>query len=151
VVETYIPAAVTKPELTTNWKIAKSAEILTVTIEVMDDTAKEMLLRYIEKLDKEGIQAEDRIFLKGKTRTPYHSYRETIVRVCEKADIPYLTLTPHKAKHGFITKMAKAGLSAEQICILTGNKTPSLIQKVYVHLFHADVKDRAREIINNAS
>lgn len=132
--------------ITTDLKIAKSAEILTVTIELLDETTKEMLLRYIAELDKEGLQSDSPIFSKRDNRTAYSNYRGTIARVCEKAGIQYLT--PHKAKHGFITKMAKAGLSAEQICTLTGNKTPSLIQKVYVHLFHADVKDRAKEILN---
>jgi predicted RNA binding protein with dsRBD fold (UPF0201 family) len=44
--------------------------------------------------------------------------------------------------------MADNGLTAEQICVLTGNRTPQLIQKVYMHLSTKDVRDTARAILN---
>lgn len=133
----------------TKCNVQKSAKMQRITTEILDETTKTMMKEYIEKLDSEGIGADDKIFARSQARTAYYNYRNTLRLICKKAGIRYLS--PHKAKHGFITRMARAGLSSRKICALTGNKTPSLIGQVYSHVEFEDVKETAREIINNTS
>ena len=134
--------------INTKCKVPKSAKIQRITTPILNKKVKEMIKEFIKKLDNEGIKAEEYIFVKGKiSRNGYEAYRKTLIRVCKKAEIPYIKA--HGAKHGFITKMAKHGLTAEEICKLTGNRTPKLIYDVYMHLQLRDVKDKAKQIIEN--
>ena len=132
----------------TKCKVPKSAEIQRITTPILNKRVKTMIKEHIKELDTNGIQPEEYIFIKGNNiKIGYNNYRKILIGVCKKAEIPYIK--PHGAKHGFITKMAIHGLNSEQICKLTGNRTPELIRKVYMHLQLKDVKEKAREIIED--
>ena len=133
----------------TKCKVPKSAKIQRITTPILNKQVKKMLKDHIRELDTNGIQPEEYIFVKkgNDTKTGYNNYRKILARVCEKAGIHYIK--PHGAKHGFITKMAQHRFTAEEICKLTGNRTPKLIQDVYMHLQLRDVKDRAKEVLED--
>lgn len=133
--------------LNTKAKVPKSAAIQRVTTPILNKKTEEMITNHVNKLDKRGIKPDQYIFTKGKPKSGYKTYCQTLRSVCRKAGLPYLS--PHKAKHGFITKMAQNGLSAEQICRMTGNLTPSLIQKVYMHLQIGDVRAKVEKLIGD--
>ncbi len=132
--------------INTKCKVPKSAAIQRVTMEVLDERTKNLFKEYLTLIDDKGVKPDDYIFTKGKPKQCYSGYRKMLVKVCEQAGLEYKK--PHGAKHGFITKMAQNGLTAEQICKLTGNLTPSLIQKTYMHLSTGDIRERASKIIN---
>ena len=133
----------------TKCKVPKSAEIQRITTPIMNKRVKTMMREHIKELDKKGIKPEQYIFTKkgNDPKSGYQNYRKILIRVCKKDGLPYMK--SHGAKHGFITKMAIHGLNSEQICKLTGNRTPELIRKVYMHLQLKDVKEKAREVIEN--
>ncbi|MEE8168835.1 MAG: site-specific integrase [Candidatus Hydrothermarchaeales archaeon] len=124
--------------ITTKRKVPKSSAIQEFTCELFNEKAKEMYREYY----REG--AEGYVLINNKT-TPkgaYDSFMTTLKRACKKAGIPFKT--PHKAKHGFITKMLLNGYTAEQICKMTGNLTPSLINKVYNHIQASDFREQVK-------
>lgn len=130
-------------------KIPKSSKWQRHAHPVIHEETKKKLLAYLNRLDKKGIQPNDRIFTSernNKPRAEYQNYRRTLIKVCKQAGIPYKT--PHKAKHGCITKMAKAGMSSIKICKITGNRTPALVEKVYIHMDQKDAIDEANKTIN---
>ena len=130
----------------TKCKVPKSAAIQRVTTPILNREVKKMLREHIERLDKKGIKQDEYIFAAANQNSAYQAYRVIIKRACKKAGIEYKS--PHKAKHGFITKMAQNGMSAEQICKMTGNLTPRLIQEVYMHLQLKGIEERVEELVN---
>ncbi|HDL15146.1 MAG TPA: site-specific integrase, partial [Euryarchaeota archaeon] len=135
-----------KVYVNTKCKVPKSAKIQRVTTPLLNREVVKMMKLYIERLDKKGIKQDEYIFANRLPRSAYSAYRQTIERVCKKAGIKYKS--PHKAKHGFITKMAQNGMSAEQICKMTGNLTPRLIQEVYMHLQLKGIEEKVEELVN---
>jgi integrase len=133
--------------LNTKCKVPRSAQIQRITIELLNTQAKKVFLTYLEQRNVLGLAYEDYIFSDSTPRAAAKNYRDGLKTVCRKAGLPYIS--PHGAKHGFITEMAENGFTAEQICALTGNKTPQLIQKVYMHLSTDKVREKARAILNN--
>ncbi len=130
----------------TKCKVAKSAKIQRITTPILNRDVIKMMKIHIERLDRKGIKQEEYIFANNNAKTAYEVYRKSIILACKKAGIQYKS--PHKAKHGFITKMAINGLSAEQICKMTGNLTPRLIQEVYMHLQIGNIQERVEELVN---
>jgi len=140
-----------KVYVNTKCKVPKSAKTQRITTPILNREVKKMLRIHIERLDKKEIKQDEYIFAKNTntkavTRAAYESYRMTTKRACKKAELKYMS--PHKAKHGFITKMAQNGMSAEQICKMTGNLTPRLIQEVYMHLQLRGIKEKVEELVN---
>ena len=134
--------------INTKCKVPKSAKIQRVTTPILNNKVKTMIREHIKNLDQNGIKPDKNIFVKnGNRKNGYNNYRIILVDVCKKAGIPYII--PHGAKHGFITKMAKNSFTAEEICKLTGNRTPKLLNDVYMHLQLRDVKGRAKEVLEN--
>lgn len=138
--------------LKTRRKIRKTAKIQEFPIELMNEKTKEMYLEYYEpdKPDKyvlingnstpKSAANQYRRALKG---DPKHN----ITGIYKKAEMPYKS--PHKAKHGFITKMLNKGYSAVQICKMTGNSDPRLIETTYNHVKISDFKERVKADIKN--
>ena len=122
--------------LTTKRKTPKNSAEQDHTCELLNKKARKMFLAYY----KEGETGY--MFTKGRPIIIYHVVKRGLTRLCKKTGLPYRGL--HKAKHGFVTKMLLKGYTAEQICKLTGNKTPSLINQVYNHIQASDFRERVQ-------
>jgi site-specific recombinase XerD len=128
--------------ITVDLKISRSAEKTRETIQLLEKNTTEQFKAYYQEKSCQGINDDQYLF----GRYGDHSYRDMLRRVCKRAGLKYLS--PHKAKHGFVNKMASNGLTSVKICALTTNRTPWLIDKIYTHISFQDVKDKAREILN---
>ena len=124
--------------ITTKRKVQKSSRIQEVTTELLNKKAKVMFLEYYKP------ESDGYVFIKGKMLPLSQSdkYRLALRMICKKAGLPYKS--PHKAKHGFVTKMLSMGYSSVQICKMTGNSTPSLIEKTYNHVQLGDFRDKVK-------
>jgi integrase len=133
----------------TKAKIPKSSKWQRHPAELLNEECKKMFNQYIEVLDKKGIHPDDYIFTSKKAtpKSGYLSYRRQLTRICKQAGIPYLS--PHKSKHGLITKLALSGMTSNKICKITGNRTPRLIDEVYTHIRQKDVRDEAYKALNS--
>lgn len=135
--------------ITTKRKIPKSSRIQEVTIELINKKAKEMFLHYY-------IEGEEGFVLINNTTKPEHyasclrdafkgewlKEEQIKVGICEKAGLLYKSF--QKAKHGFVTKMLERGYTSTQICKMTGNSDPTVIDKIYNHIQVANFIDRIK-------
>ncbi len=130
--------------ITTKRKVQRSSTFQEVTIELLNEKAREMFLTYYDP------ERPDSYVLISDKATPENArgtFCEVLKGLCERSKIP--VKSPHKAKHGYITKMLQKGYTSEQICKLTGNSTPSLINRVYSHLVAGDFVESVRTDIKD--
>lgn len=129
--------------ITTKRKVPKTCKVREVTTEILNRKAREMFLEYY-KPENDGY-----IFVNKDTTPLYYAgtVRRVLQKICKKASLDYRG--PQKAKHGFVTKLLIKGYTAEQICVLTGNATPNLINQVYSHIKASDIRNRVKADIEN--
>lgn len=133
--------------VTLKMKVPKSSAIQEHTYEIVNNKAREMFLEYYDPMKKglifpiKKLDASLRDALRGRWNYRHGKVKYS-VGICEKAGIPYKN--PHKAKHGFITKLLIRGYSEVQIAKLTGNLDTTVIRRVYNHIQSSDFIDRVK-------